>query len=266
MSSKPFKPFFSGRREPFDMTLPASNYFTVQDKVDYFDCDNRRKMRISAAIRCMQRCSCEQMVRLGIPLEKLQAERMALILTKICIKVHRLPICNEALTVCTIPVGPVGVKYHREYFIDSAVGERLVSAFSYWILVDPISRKLHKPSKFPYDWDLRPSLIGDIVGDIPLPRRSVPETIRATVPVRYSDIDWNNHVNNTIYPDFICDALLDEIRDDRKIDLFTIAFKNESILGDRIEVFADPLDGGEFYLVGRHERGTCFESLVRFSS
>lgn len=247
------------------MTSLASNYFTVTDKVSYFDCDNRRKMRVSAAIRCMQRCSCEQMIHLGIPLEKLLAERMALILTKICIKVHRLPECNENLIVGTIPVGPVGVKYHREYFLDSENGERLVSAFSYWILVDPETRKLLRPANFPYDWDLRPSLLADIIGDIPFPKRSIPGTIKASIPVRYSDIDWNNHVNNTVYADFICDGLLDEIHKNRKIDVFSITFKNESILGDRINVFAEILDGGEHYLIGRHDRGTCFEGLLRFA-
>ncbi len=246
------------------MISRSADYFTVKDKVDYFDCDNRNEMRISAAIRCMQRCSCEQMIRLGIPLEKLIAEGMSLILTKICIKVHRMPLCNEPLIVGTIPVRAVGIKYQREYFIESDSGERLISAFSYWILIDPPTRKLVRPSQFPYDWDLRPSWGEEIIGDIPFPKTNVPETIRATIPIRYSDIDWNDHVNNTIYADFVCEALLDDIRANRKIDVFSIRFKTESLLGDRICVSSETLEGGECYLLGRHERGICFESLVRF--
>lgn len=246
------------------MNSATSIYFTVEDKVDYFDCDNRNAMRMSAAVRCMQRCSCEQMIRLGIPLEKLIAEGMSLILTKICLKVHRLPVCNEPLLVGTIPVGPVGVKYHREYFIDSQDGERLISAFSYWVLINPTTGKLVRPSQCPYDWDLKPSLVEKIIGDIPFPKRPGPESVRTSIAVRYSDIDWNDHVNNTIYADFVCDALVDELHADRKIDIFAIRFKNESRLGDRIDVSAEILRDETRYLVGRHERGTCFEALVRF--
>ena len=246
------------------MSLSPHNYFTIEDKVDYFDCDNRSTMRISAAIRSMQRCSCEQMIHLGIPLEKLIAEGMSLILTKICIKVHRIPVCNERLVVGTIPVGAVGAKYQREYFMESENGERLVSAFSYWILVDPVSRQLIRPSKFPYDWDLKPSLVETVIGDIPFPERSVPKDIRASITVRYSDIDWNNHVNNTVYADFVCDALVDRIQANRKIDVFSIRFKNESLLGDVIDVSSETLEDGDCYLVGRHGRGICFEALVRF--
>lgn len=246
------------------MDSTTISYFTVKDKVDYFDCDHRGDMRISAAIRCMQRCSCEQMIRLGIPLEKLISEGMSLILTKICIKIHRLPACNENVIAGTVPVGPVGLKYQREYFIDSTVGQRLISAFSYWILVDPETRKLVRPSTFPYDWDLRPSLVEDVIGDIPFPKRSIPSREKATITVRYSDIDWNDHVNNTVYADFVCDALAEEILAGRLLDLFSIRFKNESVLGDIVHVSAETLPSDECYLVGRHDRGICFEALVRF--
>lgn len=248
----------------FAMQISASTHFITKETVDYFDCDNRNRIRLSAAIRYMQKTSCEQMIHLDIPLEKLLDDKVALILTKICLKIHRMPVCRERLVIGTIPVGQVGMKYQREYFIDTESEERLISAFSYWICVNTETHTLIRPSTLSYDWDLRPSFVSDIIGDIAFPKNILSQQIKASIPVRYSDIDWNNHVNNTFYADFVCDALPEDRLSESEFDTFAIAFKKEAVLGDYINVSTEQLNKDDFFLVGNHDRGTCFEAITRF--
>ncbi len=52
--------------------------------------------------------------------------------------------------------------------------------------------------------------------------------------VRRSDIDYNNHVNNTKYLSWMIESMPDEIYDDYKLSYFEIIYKKEVRYGDTI--------------------------------
>lgn len=238
-------------------------YFTVEKKVDCFDCDDNNRIKISSALKYMQQVSGDQMLHLGFPIEKLLSEGIAMILWKMCLKVHRRPSCNDPILVGTIPVRAVGTKLQREYLVETLDRERLFSAFSLWLMIDPKTRRILRPSSFPYDWNLRSSVVGEAIGDIPFPRSIAVEPSFMRIPIRYSHIDWNGHVNNTVYAEFVCDALPYEQVVSEKIDTFSICFKKEARRGDVIDVAGKKLNDGHF-IAGYTNGSVCFESLVRF--
>lgn len=248
-------------------------YFTTRERVGYCDCDGNNLMRISTAMKFMQQTSSLEMAEHGFSIEKLFSEGITLLLSKMCIKIHRMPACSETIIVGTAPITPRGVRLIRDFIIDSPAGERLLSVFSLWILVDPRTHKILRPAAFPYDWQLRPSELTDIIGDIPFPKNTSSEiasgaTTITHIPIRYSHIDLNHHVNNTIYADFACDALPYDQLSTRRLDTFALAIKNESKWGDILEVATTPTAdaplGAEYYLTATHSRSSCFEALVRF--
>ena len=239
-------------------------YYTNEAKVLSYDCDLRNRMKMSAAMRYMQQVAGEQLVVLGFPAEVLNEQDKVFLMTKICIKVHRIPTLHEEIIIGTAPTHTKGVRFVREFVIDSKEGERLVSAVSYWPLIQPSSRKVLRPADFGYDMDFQPELIDKYITDIPFPKGKIEGEFLYDEHIKYSEIDINKHVNNTEYADIICDAMSYELMSEEDIDTFVIGFQNEAIIDDVITVKRHDISDREYYVIGNHERAECFKGLVKF--
>jgi acyl-ACP thioesterase len=82
----------------------------------------------------------------------------------------------------------------------------------------------------------------------------------------YSDIDYNMHMNNTHYPDMICD-FLDEMADTEnewRVKSMSLSYIKESHLGATLTVMrSERQPDGTVYVRTLGESGeTCLESVV----
>ena len=85
-----------------------------------------------------------------------------------------------------------------------------------------------------------------------------------TFTVRYSHLDVNGHLNNTVYGDLVTDLLPFEELVNRGIREFRIVFRHEARHGEelRLQLLHD---GAEdcWYAVGHRADGPCFEAQVQ---
>jgi len=66
------------------------------------------------------------------------------------------------------------------------------------------------------------------------------QTTLAEFKVRNSDIDQNNHVNNTKYSQWVLDAVPFELHRDHQIQSYSINFLAETKLGDVVKIQKGP--------------------------
>lgn len=236
-------------------------FFTTEGRANYYDCDCNNRLKISAAMKYMQQTSSEQLEHLEISTEKLLSEQLVFLLSKMCIKVHRMPVCSEPLIVGTAPTLPRGARFVREFIIESPQGERLLSALSLWILVNSATRRILRPASFPYPIPFQEEALSGVIGDIAFPGKALEKASHTSVPICYSHIDVNRHVNNTVYADIVCDALPYEQLTSRGIDTMAISFQNEAKWGQILDVASQEVGEGEYHIVGQHG-GPCFEALA----
>lgn len=239
--------------------------FKIESKVKYYECDVNNKMKLSAAMKHMEQCSSEHLEELGFSAAHLMENHFVFLLSKMSIKVHRMPRCTEQIVIGTTAIKPKGVRFAREVAVETPQGERLISAYSLWILVDPESRKVYRPSAFPYDLNFGQESMADIIEDVPFPKQEV-EGHTSLTSVRYSHLDCNGHVNNTMYADFICDMLPYDELCNKEIEKLIISFQNEAKWGDVIEISSASIDDGQYHMRGRHSGKTCFEALVELKT
>lgn len=234
--------------------------FCTQRRTNYYECDSSNLLKVSAAMGYMQQTSSEHLEALNMSPQKLFAENMVFLLTKMNIKVHRMPESAEDIVVGTQPVEIKGVRFIREFFFDTPDGERLLSALSLWVLADVKTHKLLRPSSFPYDLPLSEPILKGIIGDIPLPKElGEGRHLRTQIPVRYSHLDLNKHVNNCVYADFVCDSLPYEQLVARGIDTIAIHFQNEARWGESLSVATNVLADDEYQIAAHHgDGGACF--------
>lgn len=242
-------------------------HFKRSDVTAYYECDVTNKLKLSGVLRYMQQTSSLHLCSLGLPVEKLFHENLVFLLTKTNLKIHRLPVCNEGLTIGTAPTEIIGPRFIREYFIDNAEGERLVSAYSLWVLCDVSSHKILRPSAFPYDFKLHPTELCGAVGDIAIPK-NIPDDSTCTgiqIPVRYSHLDVNHHVNNCFYADFVCDALPYSELTTRGISKVALCFQAEASLGETLDIECARLSPLTYKITGAHKGERRFESYVEMN-
>ena len=243
--------------------------YTANIKAEYHDCDVLGRLKISSAMLFMQQAAGEQLEYLGFSPELLLRENLVFMLTKTCIKIHRMPCAGDNLAIKTAPTAVKGVRFTREFQFASESGGKLLSALTLWVLVNTVSRKILRPASFPYDLSLEPSFAGDDIGDVAMPKITAEPAETGSVDIRYSHLDINRHVGNAVYADFICDALPYEPLLVRGVCTVAINFQHEAKYGEMLKIKRYDLDNqaGEYYICGKSGADTAhFESFVKLGA
>ena len=84
----------------------------------------------------------------------------------------------------------------------------------------------------------------------------------------YSDVDFNGHMNNTRYPDMVCDFLPPEAMAGKWLRQMSLSYMREAALGDTLSVSRLPVPDreGAFWLRASGADGSvCFEAEMDFA-
>jgi len=161
----------------------------------------------------------------------LLVENLSWVLSRFDIKATYLPTWGESIRVFTAGRGVDKLFAFREFLVTDLQGNVLAEAMSSWVLLNTETKKLHRPE----------SVLPEALFDPKLKPEWQPERIRLNgylrfedrIKVRYSDLDLNNHVNNTSYIRWVEDMM-------RSFDIvtnnLTINYQAECFLGDEIQI------------------------------
>ena len=145
---------------------------------------------------------------LGWGIRKLQDEGLTWMLSRLHLKVARYVPWGETVTLRTWPSGMKGRLIATRCFqgADGAGGE-VLQAHSEWLYVDMKAQKIAKlPESFAdlVSADTPDILFDDIGGKF----TTLPDvTSRVEIRVRYSDLDFNDHVNNVHYVEWMLETM-----------------------------------------------------------
>ena len=132
-----------------------------------------------------------------------------------------------------------------------------------WILADPINHKIKRPTDYKMGQVVENQSEKELFGSGRV-KISIPEDSQkvATRTVVFSDIDYNNHLNNTRYADIVSDYIPD-LGKDVEICELDLVFAGEAYLDEDIEIFRAKIEDDTYVINGTHSRGRCFESRVK---
>ena len=216
--------------------------YTENFKIKWHDTDASRQVRPSEILVYMQETANLQIDQAGPSLDTLRDDKkLAFILSKIKIIFHTPLKAYDEIKVRTWTCESRGFTFTRCFDIYRE-NELIAEAISFWALLDLDEKRLVRCDGF--DLGIEP----DAPLDIQVPRRiKQPEGELSTLgnrEIKYSDIDYNMHMNNTKYPNMLCDFMpIDSIG---KIKEMTLEFLHESALGDTLTV-QGANDGERYY-------------------
>ena len=161
---------------------------------------------------------------------------------------------GEKLKVKTEPVGFKKFYALRNYEIKDSHGNIIVTANAIFLLINLEKRRMMRIPQEQYDIY---GVKGDMKEEFKIPRLEAISDFKYedTFKVRYSDIDSNQHVNNTKYIDWAIETLPEEIVNNYSLDEIKVTFEKECKYGDTVNVYTDirEEDGGELITVHKIE-------------
>ena len=231
------------------------------------DVDGHGHCRASALMGHLQEAATQASEIGGFGREALiQSHNAFWMLTRVWFRLERPLKWGEELTIHTWHRGGRGAVSHRDYdlYVNGApVGEGIAA----WVLADMTDHHLIRLNEV----DL---LVGTDGGE--LCKKKVLTKVRHPVqltdvevrPMRYSDTDINNHVNNTRYADFACDALrMDQMPAGQFLSAMQIGYLAECRPGDQLTVQVGDLEDCRYVRgvdpdgVGRFEATVAFREM-----
>lgn len=233
--------------------------YSIDYTTRWHDTDASRLVRPSALLVYMQETSNRHVAEGGMSLDELRDEKgLAFILSKIRIAFHRPLSAFEDIKVETFTCPSRGYASLRGFRV-LAGEETVAEADTLWALVDIRDKSLKKTEEAGYIFqDEEPVCL-----DLPTRTRAPSSVEMREVGKRtilYSDIDYNMHMNNTRYPDMLCDYMpIERVGD---IKGMTLSYLREAAYGDTLTVLRGEGDGCYYFKTVSGAGETCLEAVV----
>lgn len=172
--------------------------------------------------------------RLGFGISSMETAGLYWVLTRQVLKMKKWPRYGENFRVQTWLRPPEGAFLTREFSLLNDKNEEIGFCVTTWLALTRDTKKI-LPLQDLYDWK---SLTWDrSCGLIPekIPVEGTYEKM-AKYRVRNSDLDINQHVNNTKYAQWILDAIPYELHQKLALTTYSVNFLAETHLGDEVQV------------------------------
>jgi acyl-ACP thioesterase len=181
---------------------------------------------------------------LGFGMKTMEEKGLFWVVTRQTLKMSEWPAFGKNIQVQTWLRPPEGVFVAREFRILDESGKEIGSCVTSWLPLERQTKKILLAQDL-YHWGqiARSETTGLIADKIPVD--GTYEKL-ATFRVRNSDLDTNQHVNNTKYAQWILDSIPYDLHRTLKLKSYSVNFLSETHLGDKVEIARNCSSGGGF--------------------
>ncbi len=219
--------------------------FEKRFQIPSYFVDDRSQLTINALFSLLQEVSNSHATLLGAGWHELLERGYFWVLTKMQLKICRLPEWTEPVVLRSWVRKSDAATSPRDYEMTDANGNLLIAGSSIWAILDTTAGRPQRMSMFdgmflPQErtaLDRRPAKIGPL---------ALPDTLPEAKEVVHSDIDMNHHVNNANYIRWALDAVSEEFRQTHRLTDVSVNFIAQAKLGDRYIVCSELLSETAF--------------------
>lgn len=197
------------------------------------DFDKYNHIKPSAILELFQDAAGQHAIEIGAGFDDLIKLSYLWVLTRIKFKIISNPKSYQKVIVKTWPLPPNRLNYRREYSIDSESGERLIIGSSEWVIMHSEKRRLISDSNI---YPFTEGFYTKLMFEEKLSKIHDFETTdkARVVNAGFSELDVNNHVNNTKYANYVMDAIAPF--EDDIIETFQIDYRKEVLEGTSLNI------------------------------
>ncbi len=222
-----------------EYTLRASDF----DKYDH--------IKPSAVLELFQDAAGQHGEEIGVGYEEMTSRLYIWMIMRIKFQIISSPKSYQKVVVRTWPLAPNRLSYRREYKIDDENGETLIIGSSEWVVVHSEKRRLvSDPGLYPATdgFHTEEMFEGKLLKVADFKAEGEPRIVNAG----FSEIDFNNHVNNTKYANYVLDAVVPSEKD--VLSAFQIDYRKEVLEGTTLSIYHTK-DGNQVLAKGLGDNG-----------
>ncbi len=209
--------------------------FEQEFPIRYHELDSHGLLRPVTLLNFVQDAGGLHAAQLGVSVRDLRQRGLTWVLSRVHLTVDRYLHADDVIHLRTWPSTREGLFSCREFELFDKNGTLFSRATSSWAVLNLVSR--------------RPVRLQDCLPEYPLTARRALDDDFASLPqfpdapddtfreipflVRRSDLDSNQHVNNTVYTDWALEAVPDDVAACHLHSL-EVSFRAEALYGDSI--------------------------------
>ncbi|UJL46041.1 acyl-ACP thioesterase [Virgibacillus sp. NKC19-16] len=203
-------------------------------RIDLRDVDFKQKLKLSTLFSYFQEVASLASAQLGAGIDVLANNYgVAWILMRIRVEIDRMPEWKEEFTIETWPQEPGKLEFERDYIVRDQDGAPIIRAVSVWVIMDLEERKVKRASHIQLEY---PSVLKERAIDYKLKKLKSPGSLETAYHkvIGYSDIDFNGHLNNSKYVDYMLDCFPLEDHQTHETKAIEVNFNHEALPGETI--------------------------------
>jgi acyl-ACP thioesterase len=204
--------------------------------IRFGDIDHSDRLTLAAIFNFFQEAAISHADNLGVGRDSMAQTRQVWILSRMSVQVDRRPKYGETVTVRSWPRGGEKLFALRDYDIRDSADIPLVRSRSGWIILDMEKRRPLRPQAIMETMPHNEGLDALPSGAAGLGELKNPQKI-AERQARYSDLDYNGHMNNVRYIQWIQDLLDPALLEQAARMQLDINYLNEILSGETIELW-----------------------------
>jgi acyl-ACP thioesterase len=220
--------------------VPSELVWQAATQVNPLECDFNQAWKLGHLFHHLAKLAGQHATRLGVGYETMLSQDLFWVLSRLKMRITRLPRAGEVIKVRTWPKTIQNKLFFvRDFEALDAAGERLVGASSAWLIINGASRQLVTRRDFDLPIPELPTLSAL---DEPLERLRPAAGGEELLRVRagYSAVDVVGHVNNSRYIDWLCDALPLALFREGQLDWLQINYEREVLPGEEVAILGGP--------------------------
>ncbi|MCQ4924265.1 thioesterase [Tissierella carlieri] len=201
-------------------------------QIPYYDADKYRRATPIAILTYLGETSGAHTDHIGFGVDKLQALNYGWMLNRWKVKIRRYPNVKENITIETWTSGVDKFYATREFIIYDEKAIEIGRASTVWIFLNmEKKRPIRVPAEFIKAINPVEEKTFDDFYDF---KKEIEIEEYIDFHVRRSDIDYNNHVNNTKYLSWMLETIPEYIYENYMLEEFEILYKKETTYGNTI--------------------------------
>ncbi len=234
--------------------------FTIRS----YDVDFRRQLRPDVLCSYFQEVASEHALQLGVGYQQLEAQRMFWVLSRLLLRVERLPHWHEEITIETWAKGTDRLFALRDFMVRSASGDVLCQATSSWLILHMDSRRPVRPDAYFSRLQHEEDALAIRAEKLPVVSRRYEAY---SLQSRYTDLDHNRHVNNLRYIAWMFNCFELAFFEQHQLREMQINFLSEVREGEKVVICFEYREGNNF-LTGGFRQGEiekeCFSASTEW--
>jgi acyl-ACP thioesterase len=221
--------------------------YTQNYLVRAYEIDAQQRMTVPALSRLMQEAALQNVIQIGMSYWDLEPHHISWVLTRQQMEVKRLPDLNEPIRIHTYPAGFLRAFALRDFWVETQEGEPIAQSASTWLLMDTRTRRMANPPDFVLAFNERmpprEQCLPRISGQ--MKKLEAPD-FQEDYTVHWHDLDFNQHLNNTLYIQWMLDPVPAAVLAERQLTFLDIEYRAEGQLADALQSEVQEIEAGVY--------------------